>query len=29
MAAETGGTFAFGKTVGPSYLTSGVFAAKR
>ncbi|HEY3912062.1 MAG TPA: FecR family protein [Stellaceae bacterium] len=29
MAAETGGNFAFGKTVGAPYFTSGVFAAKR
>lgn len=29
MAAETGGNFAFGKTVGSPYFTSGVFAAKR
>jgi hypothetical protein len=29
MAAETGGNFAFKTTVGPTYLTSGIFAAKR
>jgi trimeric autotransporter adhesin len=29
MAAETGGNFAFSKTVGSPYFTSGVFAAKR
>ncbi len=29
MAAETGGNFAFTKTVGSPYFTSGVFAAKR
>ncbi len=29
MAAETGGNFAFKTTAGPTYLTSGIFAAKR
>ena len=29
MAAETGGNFAFKTTVGPTYMTSGIFAAKR
>ena len=29
MAAETGGNFAFSKTVGSPYFTSGIFAAKR
>jgi len=29
MAAETGGNFNFRTTVGPTYLTSGIFAAKR
>ena len=29
MAAETGGTFAFRKTAGLPYFTSGIFAAKR
>ena len=29
MATETGGNFAFKTTVGPTYLTSGIFAAKR
>jgi trimeric autotransporter adhesin len=29
MAAETGGNFAFAKTVGSPYFTSGIFAAKR
>jgi trimeric autotransporter adhesin len=28
-AAETGGNFAFRSTAGPTYLTSGIFAAKR
>jgi hypothetical protein len=29
MAAETGGNFTFRTTAGPTYLTSGIFAAKR
>jgi trimeric autotransporter adhesin len=29
MAAETGGNFNFRTTAGPTYLTSGIFAAKR
>ena len=29
MAAETGGNFKFQTTAGPTYLTSGIFAAKR
>ena len=29
MAAETGGNFNFHTTAGPTYLTSGIFAAKR
>ncbi len=29
MAAETGGNFAFHTTAGPTYLTSGIFAAKQ
>jgi hypothetical protein len=29
LAANTGGNFAFQSTAGPTYLTSGVFAAKR
>ncbi len=29
MAAETGGNFAFSKTAGTPYFTSGIFAAKR
>jgi hypothetical protein len=29
MAAETGGNFNFRTTVGPTYLTAGIFAAKR
>jgi trimeric autotransporter adhesin len=29
MAAETGGNFAFSKTAGSPYFTSGIFAAKR
>jgi trimeric autotransporter adhesin len=29
MAAETGGNFAFSKTVGSPYFTSGIFAAQR
>jgi trimeric autotransporter adhesin len=29
MATETGGNFAFGKTVGSPYFTSGIFAAKQ
>ena len=29
LAAETGGNFNFHTTVGPPYLTSGIFAAKR
>jgi len=29
MATETGGNFAFSKTVGSPYFTSGIFAAKR
>ncbi len=29
MAAETGGNFAFAKTAGPAYFTSGIFAARR
>jgi FecR protein len=29
MAAETGGNFAFSKTTGSPYITSGIFAAKR
>ena len=29
MAAETGGNFAFKTTAGPTYMTSGIFAAKR
>ena len=29
LAAETGGNFNFHTTVGPTYLTSGIFAAKR
>ena len=28
-AANTGGNFNFHTTVGPTYLTSGIFAAKR
>ena len=28
MAAETGGNFNFHTTAGPTYLTSGIFAAK-
>ncbi len=27
-AAETGGNFAFRKTIGPTYLASGIFAGK-
>ena len=29
LAAETGGNFNFHTTAGPTYLTSGIFAAKR
>ena len=29
LAAETGGNFAFQATTGPTYFTSGIFAAKR